>query len=230
MLCTDTPRKPFSRYQGMAMLFWKTGNKSGGTWLKKSFMSTPPCLASVSRTRTMFLPNSTAHRNSCSHHRDCKMPSVMKNTKAPHCCTPRCKVICSPSCMSTSTSTNILMPGRASFKNICMAMIASCAFRCKCDKKMSYVSLQFELCTDCMESFRLTSKRRSCSLSPDSKAGMRLPAVSMIWSSVRALVWAQVSGKLFTEDTADGKPTRLASGRLPQLVQRISVCLEKVLI
>mmetsp|Transcript_96372 Transcript_96372/g.269661 ORF Transcript_96372/g.269661 Transcript_96372/m.269661 type:complete len:247 (+) Transcript_96372:4-744(+) len=140
MVCTDTPRNPFSRYHGIAMLFLKTGSKSSGTCSKKSFISRPPCRSSVSRTSTMFFPYSTAQRNSCAHQIDPRMPSVMKNKNALQFKTPLLSVSCKPSVISTSTSMKNFKPGRTSFKNICNEIIVSCAFRCKCDRNMSYFS------------------------------------------------------------------------------------------
>mmetsp|Transcript_56122 Transcript_56122/g.162561 ORF Transcript_56122/g.162561 Transcript_56122/m.162561 type:complete len:215 (-) Transcript_56122:176-820(-) len=135
---SDTFRNPFSLYQGIAMLFVNTGMRSSGTCKKKSFMSMPPCRASVSRTNTMVLFISTAQRSSCAHQADESTPSVMKKMKVRQFFTPLRNVSINPSSMSTSKSTKILMPGRAWRRNSCIEIIASCAFRCKCDKKTSY--------------------------------------------------------------------------------------------
>mmetsp|Transcript_20597 Transcript_20597/g.59656 ORF Transcript_20597/g.59656 Transcript_20597/m.59656 type:complete len:255 (-) Transcript_20597:342-1106(-) len=140
MVWTDTPRKPFSRYHGIAMLFLKTGIKSSGTCSKKSFISIPPWRASVSRTRMMFFLYSAAQRSSWVHQMEEKMPSVIKNKNARQLMTPFLIVSCNPSFMSTSTSTKIFNPGLTSRKNICIAMMVSCALRCKCERKKSYIS------------------------------------------------------------------------------------------
>mmetsp|Transcript_56309 Transcript_56309/g.163313 ORF Transcript_56309/g.163313 Transcript_56309/m.163313 type:complete len:252 (-) Transcript_56309:261-1016(-) len=138
MLWTETPRKPFSRYHGMAMPVWNTGSRSSGTWRRKSFISIPPCRSSVSRTRTMVFSYSNAHCNCCTHGAEVMMPSVMKKRKAWQFCTPVRIVSSIRPCVSSSMK-NVSF-GLTSLRNICKEMMVSCAFRCKCDKKMSHGS------------------------------------------------------------------------------------------
>mmetsp|Transcript_38004 Transcript_38004/g.80476 ORF Transcript_38004/g.80476 Transcript_38004/m.80476 type:complete len:206 (+) Transcript_38004:1510-2127(+) len=133
----ETLLKAGSRYQGIAIVFLNTSKRSSGTWGKNSFMSRPPWRVSVSRTRTMFFSYWTAQRSSWAHHSDSKMPSVMKNMKALLLMTPSLKVPVKSPFMSTSRSIKHLIPGRACCKNICSEITASCALRCRWDRKTS---------------------------------------------------------------------------------------------